>query len=91
MTIPKLQRMIEPGPKNGGGLARVLSCTEYDYRLSRLRLVTRAPDEYRRRGDDPERKSRHHDNGQYSAKDIYGLLCLLLCLGGSMLHQWKLR
>ena len=87
MAVPKLQGVIEPGPKNGRGLTRVLSCTEYDYRLGRLRLVTSAPDEYRRGGDDPERKCRHHYKSQYSAKDIYDLLCLLLCPGGSTLHQ----
>jgi hypothetical protein len=83
--------VIEPSPKNGGGLTGVLRCPEYDYRLGWSSFIARAPDEYRAGGDDPERKCRHDYDRQYSANEVYGLFCLGGSGGGGALHQWKLR
>ena len=86
MTIPKIQGVIEPCSQDRRWLTRVLGGAEYDYRLSGARLVTRGPNKNRGSRDDPEREDRHDYDGEYSANDIYGPLCLC-----STRHGWKLR
>lgn len=91
MSVPELQGMIEPGPKDRRGLTRVLSGAKYDDRLGGPSLIPRAPDEYRSGGEEPERKCRHDCDSQDSANEGYSLFCLGSSSGSGALHQWKLR
>ena len=91
MSVPELQGMIEPGPKNRGRLTCVLSGTEYDDRLGGPSLIPRAPNEYRTGGDEPERKCRHDCDSQDSPNEGYSLFCLGGSSGSGALHQLKLR
>jgi hypothetical protein len=79
--------MIEPGSKDRRGLTCVLSGAEYDDRLSRPSLISRAPDEYRSGRDEPERKCRHDYDSQDSANEGYSLFCLRGSDGSGALHQ----